>query len=70
MLISCRLFCLRFYFPGFTFLVPAHPGSPGHSPGGRKMVVVVVVVVDCYEASTAHLWPLQIKGILQTWEQQ
>jgi len=31
-----------FYFPGFTFLVPAHPGSPGHSPGGRKMVVVVM----------------------------
>ena len=33
-----------FYFPGFTFLILAHPGSPGHSPGGRKMVVVVVVV--------------------------
>jgi len=29
----------------FTFLVPAHPGSPGQSPGGHKMVVVVVVVV-------------------------
>jgi len=26
-------------------MVPAHPGSPGHSPGGRKMVVVVVIVV-------------------------
>jgi len=34
-----------FYLPGFTFLVPAHPGSPGHSPRGRKMVVVVAVVV-------------------------
>jgi len=22
-----------FYLSGFTFLVPAHPGSPGHSPG-------------------------------------
>ena len=22
-----------FYLPGFTFLLPAHPGSPGHSPG-------------------------------------
>jgi len=32
-----------FYLPGFTFLVPAHPGSPGRSPGGRKPVVVVVV---------------------------
>jgi len=30
---------------GFTFLVPAHPGSPGHGLGGRKTVVVVVVVV-------------------------
>jgi len=34
-----------FYFPGFTFLVPAHPGSPRQSPGGRKTVVIVVVVV-------------------------
>ena len=30
------------YLPGFTFLLPAHPGSPGHSPGGCKKVVVVV----------------------------
>ena len=22
--------------PGFTFLVPAHPGSPGQSPGAMK----------------------------------
>jgi len=28
--------------PGFTFLVPAHLGTP---EGGRKMVVVVVVSV-------------------------
>ena len=21
-----------FYLPGFTFLVPAHPGGPGHIP--------------------------------------
>jgi len=34
-----------FYLPGFTFLVPAHPGSPGQSQGGHKTVVVVVVVV-------------------------
>ena len=27
-----------FYVPGFTFLVSAHPGSPGHSPGGHKTV--------------------------------
>jgi len=29
----------------FSFLVPAHPGSPRQSPGGHEMVVVVVVVV-------------------------
>jgi len=23
-----------FYLPGFTFLVPAHPGSPGQNPRG------------------------------------
>jgi len=34
---------------GFTFLVPAHPGSPGHSSGGRKMVVVVVIVVISFQ---------------------
>ena len=32
-----------FYLPDFTFLVTADPGSPGHSPGGCKTVVVVVV---------------------------
>jgi len=36
----------RFYLPGFTFLVPAHPGSPGHSPGGGKMVAVVSILVS------------------------
>ena len=35
-----------FYCPSFTFLVPAHPDSPGQSPGGHKMVVVVVVDID------------------------
>jgi len=27
---------------GFTFLVPAHPGSPGQNPYSRKTVVVVI----------------------------
>jgi len=31
-----------FYLPGFIFLVPAHPGSPGQNPESRKIVVVVV----------------------------
>jgi len=30
---------------GFTFLVPAHPGSPGQNPESRKTVVVAAVVV-------------------------
>jgi len=32
-----------FYLPSFTFLVPAHPDSPGQSPEGHKTVVVIVV---------------------------
>ena len=32
------------YIPGFTFLVPAHYGSPGQNPESHKMVVLVVVV--------------------------
>jgi len=31
---------------GFTFLVLAHPGSPGQNSEGRKMVVVVVNDTD------------------------
>ena len=30
---------------GFTFLILAHPSSPGQSPESHKTVVVVVVVV-------------------------
>ena len=30
---------------GFTFLVLAHPGSPGQNPESLKMVVVVVVAL-------------------------
>ena len=32
---------------GFTFLVPAHPGSPGQNLEGHNMVVVVVVYNHC-----------------------
>jgi len=31
---------------GFTFLVPAHPGSPGQNLEGRKMVVVAVGIIQ------------------------
>jgi len=34
--VSCSSKSRLFYLPGFTFLVPAHPGSPGHSPGVVK----------------------------------
>jgi len=34
---------LYVYLPGFTFLVPAHPGSSEQEPEGRKMVIVVVL---------------------------
>ena len=40
-----------FYLPAFTFLVPSHPSSPGHSWGGRKMDVVVVS-----SSSSARQW--------------
>jgi len=37
--------CFRKIQIGFTFLVPAHPGSPKQNPEGCKMVVVVIVAV-------------------------
>jgi len=40
---------------GFTFLLPAHLGSPRHSPGGRKMVEVVAVVIVVIVLSSAPL---------------
>ena len=47
-----------FHLPGFTFLVPTHPGSLGHSPGGRKMVVAVVVhVVASHPMNVVFLLP-------------
>jgi len=44
---------------GFTFLVPAHLGSPGHSPGGGHKMVVVVVVVVLQSYYGENLWRLQ-----------
>jgi len=32
--ISCSSKSRLVYLPGFTFLVPAHPGSPRQSPKG------------------------------------
>jgi len=51
--VRCRFaygpaYARQLYLPGFTFLVPARSGSPGQSPVGLKMVVIVVaVVVPC-----------------------
>jgi len=42
----------------FTFLVPAHPGSPRQSLGGRKTVVVVAVVQLQTEASAGGESPV------------
>jgi len=38
------------YFPGFTLLVLAHPGSPRQNPDGRKTVGVVVVIFACWNS--------------------
>ena len=47
------------YLPGFTFLVPAHPGSTRHSPGGRKTVEVVVVVVVVNTMDFEHYFTIK-----------
>jgi len=44
-----------FYLPGFTFLVLAHPDSPGHRPG------VIVVLVHLHGKS--HLIKLKYVGL-------
>jgi len=38
--IACYSKSQLFYLPGFTFLVMAHPGSPGQNLEGRKTVVM------------------------------
>jgi len=40
----------------FTFLVPAHPGSPGKGPLNGCVCVVVVVVVVVVASSAAMFW--------------
>ena len=35
------------YLTGFTFLVPAHPGSPGRSPGDLKTIVIYLLCLPC-----------------------
>jgi len=52
-----------FYLPGFTFLVPAHPGSSGQSPLGRKMAVVVLKAGSEYKCSTCKNLLVRIKKL-------
>jgi len=40
---------------GFTFLVPAHPCSPGQNPETSKTVVVVVYKSDYFLPVAEHL---------------
>ena len=47
------------YLPGYTFLVPAHPGIPWQNPKGHKMVVIVVVIVSSRLMS--HIHPIVFK---------
>ena len=47
------------YIPGFTFLVPAHLGSPRQNPEGRKTVVVVpmeTVLVELNNSIKLEFW--------------
>jgi len=55
---------------GFTFLVPAHPGTPGQNPESHKMVIVVLVVpyltcwAGCSKSNTPALRPLVLVVII------
>jgi len=48
-----------FYLPGFTFLVPAHPDSPGRNPRGpyNSYVRVCVYCVSCQWHSNDLMHP-------------
>ena len=39
-----------FYLPGFTFLVPANPGSPGQNQEDRKTILCVYVSCAIFDA--------------------
>ena len=58
--LSLTVCCFSKIQIGFTFLVPAHLGSPRQNPEGRKTVVVVVVVV----VVVTYLSSLFLRGIL------
>jgi len=42
---------------GFTFLVPAHPGSPGQRAVKR---VCVCVLLLCHTVVIAHVWSARV----------
>ena len=59
-----------FYLSGFTFLVPAHSGSSGQSPGGRETVVVVVVLSFLFLVHCSNVWMLAVDLMLEQLQQQ
>ena len=62
--VSCsNLDC--FYLPGFTFLVLAHPGSPGQNP--RVVVVVVVVVIIVVVRCNWKMAVIEVMLVVVSW---
>ena len=62
-----------FYLPGFTFLVLAHPGSPGQNPKGHKTVVYVCVqknlrIFFCSTVIVTEYCSFGLKSILFAYE--
>jgi len=55
-----------FYLPGFTFLVPAHPGSPGQNPEEPLKRLCVSSFLHCFNGyfggQYLQLWKGQISG--------
>ena len=54
---------------GFTFLVPAYPGSPGQNLESRKIVVVVIVVVVGHTCAACQKKLSHILNVGCTWAQ-
>jgi len=53
---------IGFNLPGFTFLVPAHPGGPGQIPEEQKTVVSVCVYYSYYIFSVSVIVILEQIG--------
>jgi len=51
------------YQIGFTFLMPAHPGSPGQNPRGPYNSCVLCVVCVCFKTMTTDTFLQVVKFI-------